>query len=165
MKRFQTRRRVPHSAEQMFDLVADVDRYPEFVPLCERLRVRSRKVVDGRDVLITDMTMGYKAIHETITCEVVLLREENRIDVRYLDGPFSRMENRWSFQPHDDGGCTVDFYIAYELKSVMLGFLVSQLFDRAFQRFAGAFETRARRIYARPNRSAPAVGKAATVSS
>ncbi|MEO1694524.1 MAG: SRPBCC family protein [Pseudomonadota bacterium] len=161
MKRFQTKRRVPHSAEQMFNLVADVESYPEFVPLCEGLRVRGRKVVDGHDVLTTDMMMGYKAISETITCEVMFVPNENRIEVRYLDGPFSRMENRWQFHPVEGGGCIVEFYIAYKLRSAMLGFLVSQLFDRAFSRFAGAFEARARRIYGRVPRGTKPVGGAA----
>jgi len=153
MKRFQTKRRVQHSPQQMFDLVADVEKYPEFLPLCEGLRVRSRKVVDGRDVLVADMTMGYRAIRETITSEVTLYPDEPRVTVNYLSGPFSKMENRWRFHPMDDGGCEIEFFIAYSLRSPLLGLLVSQLFDTAFRRFAVAFEARAVRVYGAANAS------------
>lgn len=147
MERFQTRRRVPYSPRQMYDLVADVDRYPEFLPLCEGMRVRSRKASGEQEILIADMTMGYKAIRETITSQVTLDPTEPKVNVAYLSGPFSKMENRWRFKPLADGGCDVEFYIAYELKSSVLGFLVSQLFDKAFRRFASAFEARARAVY------------------
>lgn len=147
MKRFQTRRRVAHSPEQMFALVADIERYPEFLPLCEGLRVRARKTQGDRPVLIADMTMGYKSIRETITSEVTLYPDEPKVTVSYLSGPFSRMENRWRFLPLPDGGCEIEFFIAYELRSTMLGLLVSQVFDRAFRKFASAFEARARTVY------------------
>ena len=150
MERFQTRRRVPYSARQMYDLVADVDRYPEFLPLCEGMRVRSRSWDQGHEVLTADMTMGYKAIRETISSKVTLYPDEPRVQVHYLGGPFSRMENRWRFVPRAEGGCDVEFYIAYQLRSPLLKFLVSQLFDKAFKRFAAAFETRARQVYGPP---------------
>lgn len=151
MERFQTRRRVPYSPKQMYDLVADVDRYPEFLPLCEGMRVRSRKTVGSEEVLVADMTMGYKAIRETITSRVTLDPAEPKVNVTYLSGPFSKMENRWRFKPVAGGGCDVEFYIAYQLKSSVLGFLVSQLFDKAFRRFASAFEARARMVYGTPD--------------
>jgi coenzyme Q-binding protein COQ10 len=147
MERFQTRRRVAYSPRQMYDLVADVDRYPEFLPLCEGMRVRSRETEGERTVLIADMSMGYKAIRETITSRVTCDPTIPRVDVEYLSGPFSKMENRWLFKPREDGGCDVEFYIAYQLRSSMLGFLVAQLFDKAFRRFASAFEARARHVY------------------
>ena len=148
MPSFETRRPVPHSAEQMFDLVADVDRYPEFLPLCEALGVRSRKERDGKELLIADMTVGYKAIRETFTTQVLLNRVELAIDVKYVDGPFRYLDNRWRFEPAPGGGSVVVFFIDYEFKSRLLGALMGSMFDRAFRMFAEAFEARADKIYA-----------------
>ena len=148
MPSFETRRPVPHSAEQMFDLVADVDRYPEFLPLCEALGVRSRKERDGKELLIADMTVGYKAIRETFTTQVLLNRVELAIDVKYVDGPFRYLDNRWRFEPAPGGGSVVVFFIDSEFKSRLLGALMGSMFDRAFRMFAEAFEARADKIYA-----------------
>jgi coenzyme Q-binding protein COQ10 len=147
MPKFETHRPVPHTPEQMFDLVADVERYPEFLPLCSGLVVRSRKDRDGKTLLVADMTVGYKAIHETFTTQVLLNRPEHAIDVQYIDGPFKYLDNRWRFQPAADGGCTIDFFIDYEFKSRILGALMGSMFDRAFRMFTEAFETRAAKIY------------------
>lgn len=132
----------------MYDLVADVEKYPEFLPLCEALSVRSRKERDGKSLLVADMTVGYKAIRETFTTQVLLKPEEHAIDVKYLDGPFKYLDNRWRFEPSPDGGCSVYFYIDYEFKSLILGAVMGSMFDRAFRMFAEAFEARADRIYA-----------------
>lgn len=131
----------------MFDLVADVERYPEFLPLCEGLNIRRRSMLeDGREVLLADMTVGYKAIRETFTSRVTLDRSKLRIDVEYVNGPFSHMENIWRFTA--DGNKTiVDFSINYQFKSRMLGLLMGGMFDQAFRRFADAFEKRAAKIY------------------
>jgi coenzyme Q-binding protein COQ10 len=148
MPKFETHRPVPHSPDQMFDLVADVERYPEFLPLCNGLVVRSRKERDGKTLLVADMTVGYKAIRETFTTQVLLNKPEHAIDVQYIDGPFKYLDNRWRFQPAADGGCTIDFYIDYEFKSRILGALMGSMFDRAFRMFTDAFENRAGKIYA-----------------
>lgn len=131
----------------MFDLVADVERYPEFLPLCEGLNIRRRSMLeDGREVLLADMTVGYKAIRETFTSRVTLDRSKLRIDVEYVNGPFSHMENIWRFTA--DGNKTiVDFSINYQFKSRMLGLLMGGMFDQAFRRFADAFEKRAAKTY------------------
>lgn len=150
MPSFSTRRRVPYTPHQMFDLVADVERYPEFLPLCEGLTLRSREEKPDRTVLIATMVAGYQAIRESFTTRVTLVPDENRVLVEYLDGPFSRLENRWLFKSAPGGGCEVDFYIDYELKSLMLGILVGAVFDKAFRKFAEAFETRARHVYGAP---------------
>ena len=147
MPQFETTRRVKHSADQMFDLVADVERYPEFLPLCESLTIRSRKERDGKELLIADMTVGYKAIRETFTTQVLLNRAERAIDVKYIDGPFRYLDNRWRFEPLPDGGCSVHFFIDYEFKSRILGALMGSMFDRAFRMFTEAFEKRADAIY------------------
>ncbi len=147
MTTFTTRRRVVHSPAQMYALVADVERYPEFLPLCEGLKVRRRETTMGLDVLVADMTVGYKAIHETFTSRVTLKPAEHRIEVAYIDGPFRFLDNRWQFHLAPDGGTDVEFFIAYEFKSPMLGLLVGGLFDAAFRKFTSAFEARADRIY------------------
>ena len=149
MPQFSTKRRVRHAAGEMFDLVADVERYPEFVPLCRSLKVRHRKSVsDGVEVLVADMTAAYKLISENFTSRVTLDRPNLQILVEYLDGPFSRLENRWTFRPAGKGDCEVEFFISYEFKSRTLALLMGSMFDLAFRRFAAAFEQRADVVYA-----------------
>ncbi len=132
----------------MFDLVADVERYPQFVPLCQSLVVRKRIAENGgRRVIVTDMTIAYKMIRETFTCRVTLDRQKPEILVEYLEGPFHRMNNRWSFRPLDDRACDVEFFISYEFRSRALGLLMGAVFDAAFRRFATAFERRADQVY------------------
>jgi coenzyme Q-binding protein COQ10 len=150
MPSFSTRRRVNHDAAQMFDLVADVENYPQFVPLCQALRVRSRTSKgEGVEVVVADMTVAYKLIRETFTSRVTLDRNERTIFVEYLSGPFSRMHNRWSFTPQGDNACDVEFYLDYEFKSRMLAMVMGAMFDTAFRRFAAAFEKRADELYGR----------------
>ncbi|HBF31285.1 type II toxin-antitoxin system RatA family toxin [Rhizobium sp.] len=148
MPKFETRRPVKHSADRMYALVADIERYPEFVPLCEALSIQSRKERDGKELLIANMSVGYKAIRETFTTQVLLKPEERAIDVKYIEGPFKYLDNRWRFEETADGGCTVHFFIDYEFKSRILGALMGTMFDRAFRMFTEAFETRADKIYA-----------------
>lgn len=148
MPRFSNRRRVLHRADQMFDLVADVERYPEFVPLCQALKVRQRKQnPDGTETVVADMTVSFKLVKETFTSEVTLDREHLNILVRYLRGPFSNLENRWTFEPKGEDACDVGFFIAYEFKSRMFATLMGAMFDAAFTRFSAAFEKRADMIY------------------
>ena len=150
MPSFCTTRRVLHTAQQMFDLVADVEKYPEFLPLCEELRVRRRaQSGEGIETLVAEMSVGYKAIHETFTTRVTLDRPQLGILAEYVDGPFSYLENRWTFRP-ECAGCAVEFSITYEFKSRMLGLLMGAMFDRAFRKFTEAFEERAKIIYGRP---------------
>lgn len=146
MPKFEATRRVDHTPEQMFALVADIEKYPEFLPLCESLTVRSRKERDGRAVLVADMSIGYKAIRETFTTQVLLKPQEKAIDVKYIDGPFKYLSNVWRFEPASDG-CFVRFFIDYEFKSRILGAMMGTMFDRAFRMFAEAFEKRADAIY------------------
>jgi coenzyme Q-binding protein COQ10 len=148
MPQYSNKRRVRHAAGKMFDLVADVERYPEFVPLCRSLKVRQRKSEpDSIEVLVADMTAAYKLISETFTSRVTLDRPNLQILVEYLDGPFSRLENRWTFRPVGEDSCDVEFFISYEFKSRMLALLMGSMFDLAFRRFAAAFEERADRVY------------------
>jgi len=148
MPRFSNKRRVQHRAEQMFDLVADVERYPEFVPLCQALKVRQRKQnPDGTESIVADMTISFKLVKETFTSEVTLDRANLKILVRYLKGPFSSLENRWTFEPKGEEACEVGFFIAYEFRSRMLAALMGAMFDAAFTRFSTAFEKRADMVY------------------
>src|ERR1041384_7945457 len=115
MPRFSNKRRVPHSAQQMFDLVADVERYPEFVPLCHRLVVRQRKAnADGTETVVADMTVSFKLVKESFTSRVTLDKPNLKIMVEYLRGPFSNLENRWTFEPRSETDCDVGFFLNYE---------------------------------------------------
>jgi len=148
MPQFTTTRQVQHSAADMFDLVADVERYPQFVPLCQSLTVRRRtKDGEGREVVVADMTVAYKFIRETFTSRVTLERPNLTILVEYLEGPFRRMNNRWSFRPVSENSCEVEFFLTYEFRSRALGVLMGGVFDAAFRRFAAAFERRADQVY------------------
>ena len=152
MPQFRTRRRVRHSASDMFDLVADVEKYPQFVPLCQAMRVRRRtQGGEGIETVVAEMTVAYKVMRETFTSRVVLDRPNLQIFVDYLDGPFSRMENRWDFHPVAEQMCDIEFFIAYEFRSRMLGMLMGAMFETAFRRFAEAFERRADVVYGRKN--------------
>ncbi|WP_430913494.1 type II toxin-antitoxin system RatA family toxin [Methylobacterium sp. sgz302541] len=149
MPSFRITRAVRHSPRQMYDLVADVERYPEFLPLCEALRVLRRQPGqgEGTEVLIAEMAVGYKAIRERFTTRVGLDPAQQRITAEYIDGPFKHLENRWAFKEAPEGGCLVDFFITYEFKSFALGLLMGTMFDKAFRKFTDAFESRADRIY------------------
>ena len=156
MPSYRTTRRIPHQPQEMFDLDADVERYPEFLPLCTGLRLIRRTQDDqGRDVLVAEMSVGYRSIAERFTTRVVLDRKALDIHVSYIDGPFRYLENRWEFRPGESGGCAVQFSIEYEFRSIALGLLMGAMFDRAFRRFTDAFESRADDVYGRPS-----VGKA-----
>lgn len=150
MPKFDTTRPVVHRAEQMFDLVADVESYPQFLPMCESLKVRSRKEREGKTLLIADMTVGYKLIRETFTSQVLLKPDEKVIETKYVDGPFRYLDNKWQFVPSaNPEHSEVKFYIDYEFKSRTLGFLMGSMFDIAFRKFTEAFEKRADQIYGR----------------
>ncbi len=150
MAEFSTTRRVRHAAADMFDLVADVERYPEFVPLCRGLKVRERiPEPEGVEILVADMTVAYKLVRESFISRVTLDRPNLRILVEYIEGPFSHLENRWAFHPIDDRSCQVEFFISYEFRNRMLGLLMGSMFDVAFRRLTAAFERRANAIYSR----------------
>ena len=134
---------VPYRPDQLFELVAEVDRYPQFLPWCVAARVRSRTVRE----LQADLTIGFGPFRESFASRVTLDRGNQQILVEYLEGPFSRLENRWCFRPIGERTCEVEFFISYEFKSRMLGLLMGSMFDVAFRRFAAAFERRADVVY------------------
>jgi coenzyme Q-binding protein COQ10 len=150
MPQYSTKRRVRHTAAEMFALVADVERYPEFVPFCRSLRVRKRGQDDqGRDTIVCEMTVAYKLIRETFTTRVTLDRAQLQILVDYLQGPFSRLDNRWRFRDTEESACDVEFSLHYEFNSRALALVMGAMFEAVFRRFADAFERRADQIYAR----------------
>ena len=139
--------RVRHTASDMFDLVADVERYPEFVPLCQSLKIRQRSSEGGKEMIVADMTVAYKLIRQTFTSRVTLDRAKLEILVEYLEGPFQSLNNHWTFRPADEHTCNVDFFISYQFRSRTLGLLMGAMFDAAFRRFARAFQRRADEVY------------------
>jgi coenzyme Q-binding protein COQ10 len=147
MPEISVTKRVRHGAPEMFDLVADVEHYPEFVPLCRSLSVRKRMKEGDKDIIVADMTVAYKLIRETFTSRVTLDRANLQILVEYLEGPFRRLNNTWKFRAVDNRICDVDFFIGYEFRSRTLGMLMGAMFDAAFRRFAAAFERRADQVY------------------
>jgi coenzyme Q-binding protein COQ10 len=134
----------------MFALVADVERYPEFVPLCEDLRITAREATDDGEILTADMTVAYKMFQETFTSKVTLKPSAPEVLVEYLSGPFRHLENRWTFKELSGGQSEICFFIAYEFRSRALQLIAGAVFDRAFRRFAQAFEQRADAVYGRP---------------
>lgn len=151
MPSFRTTRRVQHSPMQMFALVADVERYPAFLPFCTGLIIKRRSVDadTGIETIIADMSVGYRGIHERFVSRVMLDRQACRILVEYVDGPFSFLENRWDFEP-DGEGCKVHFAIAYEFRSRLLALVAGAAFERIFRMFSEAFEARADIVYGGP---------------
>jgi coenzyme Q-binding protein COQ10 len=146
---YETTHNVAHSAEEMFALVARVEDYPKFLPLCEELKIKHREQRDGKEVLVATMTVGYGMFHESFTTGVHLDHAAHTILVEYLDGPFSFLENRWQFRPEGEGACEVNFYIAYAFRSRLFERMVGRLFARAVEKYTAAFEARADTVYGR----------------
>lgn len=147
MPTYETTRRVQFTPKQMYDLVADVERYPEFLPMCESLVVTSREDGAEQSVLVATMGVGYGSIRQQFTTRVVLTPAEPLIVVTYLNGPFRRLENRWNFRSAPGGGSDVGFWIDYEFRSPILASLMGAVFDKAFRKFTDAFEARAGVVY------------------
>jgi coenzyme Q-binding protein COQ10 len=145
-------RRLPYSAEQMFDLVADVARYREFLPWVIATRVRS----DSDTEMLADMVVGFKSIRETFTSRVMKDRPR-QIAVHYVDGPLSDLDNVWTFRAIDETTCEIDFAVDFEFKNRVFQALAGQYFDRAFRKMVAAFETRAGELYGSNNSSAQSV--------
>ncbi|MCZ2328595.1 type II toxin-antitoxin system RatA family toxin [Bartonella sp. F02] len=151
MPTFTTQKKIAHTAPEMFDLVSDIECYPEFLPMCEALTIRSRKKNEEKTLIIADMTVGYKMIQETFTTQVFLQPKESIIEVQYIDGPFKYLENRWRFHSlENSNACNVEFFIDYEFKNKIFGLVMSSVFDIAFHKFTDAFEMRAHQVYGFP---------------
>jgi len=135
-------RQLPYSAAQMFDLVADVARYPEFLPWVVATRVKSD---DGTE-MVADMLVGFKALREKFTSRVHKERPHH-LRVQYVDGPLRDLDNTWTFRDRPEGGCQIDFSVDFTFKNKMFEMLAGQYFDRAFRKMVAAFETRADELY------------------
>ncbi len=140
---------LPYAPEQMFDLVADVKRYPEFLPWVMGARIRRQT----ETLIVADLLVGFRMIRERYTSRVILARP-GRIDVTYTEGPFRYLENHWKFAPHPDG-CEIEFFLDFEFKSRLLQRLIGALFNEAVRKMVSAFEGRARKLYGDP----AAIGK------
>ncbi len=149
MPKHSERRFLPHSPEQMFELVADIERYPEFLPWCRAARIRSRE----GDMVLADLVIGFKVFRETYTSRVILNRPDTLIDVAYERGPFRHLSNKWVFLPHQDG-CEVDFFLDFEFRNPVLAAAMGILFEEAVKRMVGAFTTRAAALYGTGRRRA-----------
>jgi coenzyme Q-binding protein COQ10 len=136
------KRVLPYTPEQMYDLVADIEKYPEFLPWCLAARIRKRE----GNVVYADLIIGFKMIRERFTSRVEL-NPPDRINVAYSEGPFSYLNNHWIFSPTETGGCLIDFYVDFEFRSKMLQKIIGVLFNEAVRRMVAAFETRARQLY------------------
>lgn len=134
---------LPYTPEQLFDLVADVERYPEFLPWCVGARITSRQ----ENELQADLVIGFKMIRERFTSRVRLDRPNLRIDVAYTDGPFRYLDNHWTFRPEPGGKTRLDFFVDFEFKSILLQKIIGALFNEAVRRMVAAFETRAKQLY------------------
>ncbi len=145
-------RRLPYSAEQMFDLVADVARYGEFLPWVIATRVRSNSDTE----MVADMVVGFKSLRESFTSRVAKVRP-SELAVHYVDGPLSDLDNVWTFRPIDDGSCEIDFVVDFTFKNRLFERIAGQYFDRAFRKMVEAFETRAAQLYGSKSSSAQSV--------
>lgn len=137
------KRNLPYTPEQLFDLVADVKRYPDFLPWCIASRITKR---EGPDVFYADLVIGYKMIREKFGSKVTLVNN-NHIHVEYLSGPMKYLSNHWKFIREEDGSCTIDFFVDFEFKNKLLQNLIGVFFNEVVQRMVGAFEDRARDLY------------------
>ncbi len=144
MNRHAEQRVLPFTPEQLFSLVADIERYPEFLPWCVAARIRERRP----DRVVADLIIGFKMFRERFTSRVAL-DPPRRIDVSYADGPFRYLKNHWSFLPAP-GGCRIDFFVEFEFKSRLMQRVIEMLFGEAVRRMVAAFEKRARDLYGDP---------------
>ena len=151
MPSFSDTRRVNHSASDMYKIIADVERYPQFLPLCDNLIVKNSSEKRGRKILVADMTVAYKIVKETYSSRIVLDRQRKRVFVEAISGPFHHLDNRWTIRDVSQASCDVDFFIDYEFKSRPLQLLMGSMFDTAFRKFSDAFVARADDVYGRMN--------------
>jgi coenzyme Q-binding protein COQ10 len=149
MSQHRERRRLAYPADQLFDLVADVESYPKFLPWCSEAKIVGRETKDGRAVLIADLVISFKVHKERFRSEVTLDRAARVIDTRYVDGPFKHMQSQWRFEPDGEAATMVGFSIDFQFKNRALQMLIGLLFEEAVRRIVSAFEDRARVLYGR----------------
>ena len=138
---------LPYTPQQMYDLVADVGKYPQFLPWCAAARVRKVTPKVDHDIMEADLVISFKVFRERFGSCVVLYPQEHRIDTEYLDGPFRYMKSNWSFEPAEDGGCNVSFFVDFEFRNAVLQGIIGVVFNEAMQRIVRAFERRAAELH------------------
>jgi coenzyme Q-binding protein COQ10 len=149
MPRHSETRDVPYTAQQMYALVADVMKYPEFIPWCEAMRKRSEEIdAEGAGELVAEMIVKYKYFRERFKSRVVFQPDEKIVTAEYMDGPFRHLNNRWRFEDKPEGGSIVHFDIDFEFKNLLLQATAMQVFDKAFKRMSDSFLQRAHVLYA-----------------
>jgi coenzyme Q-binding protein COQ10 len=142
------KRVMPYTARQMYDLVSDVQRYPEFLPWNSAARVRTRRPgPDGSEVLEADLVISFKVFREKFGSRATLWPDRNRVEVDYLDGPFKYLRSWWQFADRPEGGCDVEFYVDFEFRNAILQKVIGVVFDEAMRRIVRAFEERAIALY------------------
>ena len=141
------KRIMPHSAEQMYDLIADISAYPKFLPWCAAARITKRSQTDTGEIIDADLVISFKLFREKFASRVTLNPVDSHISVEYLDGPFRYLNNQWQFNALEDGTCEVDFFVDFEFKSPMLQAIIGMVFNEAMQRIVRAFEKRADELY------------------
>jgi coenzyme Q-binding protein COQ10 len=140
-------RHLPYTAQQMYDLVADVAQYPKFLPWCAAARIRSRKPLGQAEVMEADLVISFKVFRERFGSRVTLFPGDMKIDTEYLDGPFRYMKSNWAFEPAEDGGCNISFFVDFEFRNAVLQGIIGVVFNEAMQRIVRAFERRAADLY------------------
>ena len=138
---------LPYGADQMYNLVADVASYPDFLPWCAAARIRSRRTDGAKEVLEADLVISFKVFRERFGSRVTLDKSARRIDTEYLDGPFKYLKSYWVFTDRPEGGCRVEFFVDFEFRNAVLQRLIGVVFQQAMQRIVRAFETRAGVLY------------------
>lgn len=138
---------LPFSADEMYQLVADVDRYPEFLPWTAAARVRSVTDRGDHQEMLADLVISFKVFRERFGSRVLLFPETRRIEASYIDGPFKQMQSIWQFSKREEGGCQVDFSVDFEFRNAILQGAAGLFFNEAMQRIVGAFEKRAHALY------------------
>ncbi len=147
MPRHAETKTLPYRADQMFALVADVARYPEFLPWTAAARIRSRKPVEGGEMMEADLVISFKVFRERFGSRVTLLPGQNRILTEYIDGPFKHLKSVWTFADRPEGGCDVGFEVDFEFRNAILAGIIGLVFNEAMQRVVRAFESRANVLY------------------
>ncbi|NIZ15482.1 type II toxin-antitoxin system RatA family toxin [Phaeobacter sp. HF9A] len=140
-------RQMPYTAQQMYDLVANVADYPKFLPWCAAARIRSRTPEGAAERMEADLVISFKVFRERFGSRVLLYPGDKRIDTEYLDGPFRYMKSNWAFADREDGGCDVSFFVDFEFKNAVLQGIIGVVFNEAMQRIVRAFERRAAELY------------------
>lgn len=139
-------RKMPYSAQQMYDLIADIEAYSKFLPWCSAARIRDCKQDGDSEIIEADLVISFKVFREKFGSRVTLMPNESRIEVVYLDGPFKYLNNSWKFIDCDEG-CVVDFYVDFEFRSKILQSVIGVVFNEAMRRIVKAFEDRAKTLY------------------